>query len=635
MDTNESTAEETLSSEVAAREPTYQMSFKDSTVPTETLPKGIETSPQGDLSSEAQVTILISRANQTLDSVAHQHPAVHLDSHLDVPHPVEESAPAPLDSIEQLTVSDKMTKQGVEHDETRSESAETTRLIEEEKPNRAVFVLDERSANERGGLRGSQEELTGDVEIFNELSDLVPQGIEITSELNRRVPTYRPLAPVVASPQTGPRRSSEPTTSPTNFADLRLRLQLHFERGGNVELNLVADRRDQMPDEVEVLFTQGKLLLVRRLEDSYEPVSLSVASSALNDGVEWHGRADSRQFRWTLSRRELHVLAEGDVSGLYPFGSTARLHLNARHVVLAAASLGDDVLAALSEAGCHTLEPYDENTPGVPAGWLLIRNVVPTRAVRMREGSDILNALCPLPDVEPHFVGGIYLERGTWLCGHPPQIRLTGDLSGIEIKLDGQPAIVGSDGGITASDWDAEGNHQLWFGGQTHIYTLRTIEENWQRWPAIDFRMGSTICGASVQSSYRTQGSHQVRVTAANPLLVGARPGEVFYFHRPDNVCSEKFLICIPFKPVWSLPSDPAHAHRGTSRIVLLESSEPILPEEKHIDSSRSKAELQRWVSVLNAASKKRLLIEPANKDAVALWLRYRALAKQLRRRLR
>jgi len=632
--------EETFPIDNAAQEPTDQPSFSDSPFPTEGILKGTETNPQGDRPSEARVESEFSKVNQDLDSVPHQDTSAHLTSDSDGLPSVPQSPTAAGYPIDQFTVSDEIAEQIAEPAATRTELDESVASAEssqEEKPHRAVSELDERSASETEASVRTQEEPTNDLELPIALSD--PAGQDITTFANeetRRVPAYRPLAPTAATAPTRARRSTAAASSPTNATDLRLRLQLLFGRGGDVKLNLVADRREHMPDEVEVSFTQGKLLLSRHQQNCYEPVSLSEASSALHDGVEWRGCGDSSQYRWMLSRRDLHVLAEGDVSGLYSFGSTARLQLNARHVVLAALSLQDDVLTALDEVGCPKPEIYDESVPGVPTGWLLFRDVVPIHAVPMRDGADILNALCPLPDVEPHFVGGIHLERGTWLFGHPPQIRLTGDLSNVEIKLDGHVVIVGSDCSVSAPDWDAEGDHQLWVGGQTQIYTLRSIEENWQRWPAIDFRMGATICGASIESSYGGLGSNQVRVTATNPLLIGARPGEVFHFHRPDNVRSQAFLTCLPFSPVWALPSDPAHANRAMTRILMVQSIEPQPPARvSSIDYFPSKRQLQRWVSVLNAASKKRLRIEPDTMDTSSLWLRYRQVAKQLRRKLR
>jgi hypothetical protein len=631
-------AEGVFSVDVADQDPTDQPSFSDSGVSAEDILKGIERSPQSDPTSDLQVESQVSNANQALDSVPQQELSAHLVSVSDLAGQLSETTA--LEPSDQFTISDETTDRTAQSVATRCdqyESVASAEASQEEKPNLAVLVPGERVASETEASESSQDVSAPNVDPSSELPD--PAGQDTTTIKNvqpRRVPAYRPLTPVAATlPKRAP-RSTTAASSPITTADLKLRLQLVFSRGGDVKLSLVADRREHMPDEVEVSITQGKLLLNRHQQNCYEPVNLSEASSALLDGVEWRAGGDSSQYRWMLSGRNLHVLAEGDVSGLYSFGSTPRLQLNARHVVLAALSLRDDVLTALHEVGCTTPEIYDETIPGVPTGWFLCRNVIPTRAAPMRDGADILNALCPLPDLEPHFVGGIHLERRTWLLGHPPQIRLTGDLRGVEIKLDGHVVIVGSDCSVRAPDWDAEGDHQLWFGAQTQIYTLRSIEENWERWPAFDFKMGATICGASVESSHRGPASNQIRVTATNPLLIGARPGEVFHFHRPDDVRSQAFLTSVPFSPVWALPSDPAHANRAMTRIVMLQSIEPQ-PQGgvSGVDYFPSRRELQRWVSVLNAASKKRLRIEPETMDSTSLWLRYRRAAKQLRRKLR
>ena len=88
-----------------------------------------------------------------------------------------------------------------------------------------------------------------------------------------------------------------------------------------------------------------------------------------------------------------------------------RLWLNAKHLILAREGLLDQVIRALNEAGCGSPEVCDSTTPGVPAGWILIRDVTPTRAVQMREERNILNVLCPGHEIEPQFIGGIRLER--------------------------------------------------------------------------------------------------------------------------------------------------------------------------------------------------------------------------------
>jgi hypothetical protein len=248
-----------------------------------------------------------------------------------------------------------------------------------------------------------------------------------------RPPAYNPTAPAAPTIQTRTPRPPRPPNTPARQngnADLRLRVQLVFGRGGVVKsLALAPDRRDGMPIEVEITGTQGELHLTELRDDCYEPVMLADASNALLQGVEWRGRGDARRWRWVLGSRELYVLAPGDEFGLHGFVSTARLWLNARHVVLATKRLREEVLSALAKAGCATPEISDDTTPGVPSNWLLFRDVMPTRAVPMRDDRDILNSLCPAHEIEPHFAGGIRLERNTWLAGFPPRIRFTGEFA--------------------------------------------------------------------------------------------------------------------------------------------------------------------------------------------------------------
>ncbi len=382
-----------------------------------------------------------------------------------------------------------------------------------------------------------------------------------------RPPTYRPTAPPAPTLPSGQRRSSGSPTQ-TSYADLRLRVQLVFGRGGVVKnLALAPDRRDGMPSEIQVTGTQGELQLTELRDDCYEPVTLSDAGKALLQGIEWRGRGDARRWRWVLGGRELYVLAPGDEFGLHGFVSTARLWLNARHVVLATKRLREEVMAALSQAGCTTSEVSDETVSGVPVGWLVFRDVMPQRAVPMRDERDILNALCPAHEIQPHFVGGVRLERNTWLAGYPPHIRFTGEFAiGVEVKIDGQLARQVSDGSFEAPGWDSEGDHRLWFGDQAETYSLCKMEEGWSYWHAHDFGTGVAICGAS--TSQRDNAERvQVLVPVTNPLLIGARPGEISCCHERSDIRCETLLAMVPFVPVWALPVAPAHANKQSTRI--------------------------------------------------------------------
>ena len=462
------------------------------------------------------------------------------------------------------------------------------------------------------------------------------ESATIDTEPTFKPPTYQPLTPPTPVPRTLTTRESASRPTPRRSTDLGLRLQLVFGRGGIVKtFALVPDRHDGMPGEVEITGIQGELRLTELRDNCYESVPLPNAANVLQQGVEWRGRGDARRWRWVMGGRELYVLAPGDEFGLHGFVSTARLRLNARHAVLATANLREDVLAALANVGCVNPEVYDDQTSGIPTGWILFREVRPTLAVPMRNEQDILNALCPAHEIEPHFIGGIRLERNTWLAGFPPRIRLTGELGGgFQVMIDGQAAQLAADGAFEVPGWDAVGEHRLLFGDRYETYSLRTMDESWDGWHAHDFGTGAAICGAGI---HQIEGTHwrQVRVPASNPLLVGARPGEIFCCQAHDDMRSETIFARVPFSPVWALPIDTLHADKRTARIVLLNAVPPIATAHHTIRNRKMALELRKWVTTINDARHKQLALAEETDGAKTLWRHYRIAAKQLWRRIR
>ncbi len=455
------------------------------------------------------------------------------------------------------------------------------------------------------------------------------------TEPTPKLPIYHPPKPPTAKHRTSDKPVQTPPSAPKVDADLRLRIQLVFGRGGTVRTPaLVPDKREGMPDEIEVTGRQGESRLIELCDDYYEPVPLVDASNALRYGIHWRGRGDAHRWCWVLSGRELYVLAPGDECGLHGFVSTVRLRLNTRHVILATAGLCDQVLAALANVGCAIPEVNDDNTPGVPSGWFLFRDVTPTRAVAMREEEDILNVLCPAHEIEPHFIGGIRLERNTWLVGFPPRIRFTGELGdNFPVMIDGEPARPATDGAFEAPGWDAEGEHRLWFAGRAETYTLRTMDEGWNHWNAYDFGTGVAICGVGIHRIHGTHW-HQARIPSTNLLLIGARPGEIFRYQARHDVHSETILALVPFAPVWALPIDPIHADKRSTRLVLLDSREPTYTAKHGSRGWNADRALREWVAAINDARRKQLALIDASEDAMALWRRYRAVAKGLWKRM-
>jgi hypothetical protein len=358
-----------------------------------------------------------------------------------------------------------------------------------------------------------------------------PEESEVESEkAPREPPKYRgPRARTSVPPST--KREAPTPKPPAAGQDFQLRAHLVFDpRGGSVRrLTLIPDWRPGIPSDFEVSGTQGEFPL-SRLGDCCNDVVLPDIGAALQGGVVWRGKGSLERWHWVLSGRELYVLAPRDDIGLCGFVSVPRLLLNlgAEHVVLATTERRAAITAALGQAGCGEPEIMDETTEGVPPGWLLFRHVRPTRSVPDRDESDILNALRPSAEVQPHFVGGIRLARRSWLFGHPPRICFTGDLGGdFGVRIDGQPANVSPEGCYTAPGWDMDGRHSLWFAGRLRRYLLIRGTEHWNAWGAHDFGTGASICGpCTLPRSEACR--YQVRVFVQNPVLVGAVPGQVF-----------------------------------------------------------------------------------------------------------
>jgi hypothetical protein len=449
-------------------------------------------------------------------------------------------------------------------------------------------------------------------------------------------PTYTPPTPPATKSRPSNSGQKTPRSTLRQDSDLRLRLQLVFGRGGVVKtLALVPDRWEGMSSDLELTDAKGKVRLIELSDDFYESIPLSEPSAVLRDGVEWRLRTSGNNYRWILSGRSVYVLAPGGEFGLIGYISIARLWLNTRHVVLTTETLRDNVLAALANAGCTDIEINEDQTSGVPFGWILIRDVTPTRAVPMRNEQDILNVLCPAHEIELHFAGGIRLERKVYLVGYPPRIRLTGNLGNdFQVSLDNQLIQSGQDGSIEAPGWDSEGEHRILFGDRVETYSLRTMEEGWDSWHAHDFGIGATICGAKI---FRVDNTHwhQVRVPTTNPLLIGARPGEIFRCRPYRGVRSETILTLVPFTPVWAFPIDPIHADKRSSRLVLLELVAPI--PIRHLVNRRSDngPALRAWIAAVRDAGRKQLVVAKESEDAKILWRQYRALAKQLWRKMR
>ncbi len=619
----------------------FQPSASDSETVVEAEAEGVQTGPRINTPSAASVS-----------EASTQMQAVHVSPDANEPQPPEhagsteevqtlvamkgESSTAPLVAGEPVPAEDQSE---VEHDQGL--------VLGKRRMRPSRFIARRCLAATNGGKTGKLEARGSATEIPIQAAgstDEVPQPVTPEPERPeagaptkpKQPPKYPGLRPTPVVERTNQRRPPALRFPADQESELHLRVHLVFDRHGSTvrRLSLIPDSRPGMVADLEVAGTQGDFVLCP-LEDRCQDVVLPDIGSALRDGVEWRGKGSARCWRWVLGGRELYVLAPGDYAGLNGFLSVTRLLLGEEHVVLAATERRVEALAALARAGCAEPMIMDETVEGVPAGWLLLRSVKPTRPIQGRDEADILNVLCPLAEITPHFAGGIRLAGRTWLLGHPPRILFTGDTSGeFEVKINRESASFSPEGGYIAPGWDTEGRHSLWFAGRLRKYLLVRGTEQWNAWRAHDFGTGAAICGACTLPQNEAR-CHQVRVPVHNPVLVGAVPGQIFRCDLRPDVRADSLLAFVPFAPVWALPLDSLHADKRTAGIFLAGTPQRVRPTQINVTGRKAVPALAAWCAAINDAGRKGLPLATEEKDAPTLWQEYRRAAKQLWRKMR
>lgn len=459
---------------------------------------------------------------------------------------------------------------------------------------------------------------------------------------------YRPTARIPAT------RGPVPAATEREARDraMPIEVRLVFEKAGFCRLSLIPRRAVGMPEELAVAGSGDPPELLALQDEWYQDIELANLERLLREGVEWAGSlAEGRRVRWSLSGRELYVLARhSELSG---FVSTPRLILGEEHVVLCAAERLNEVRAAIALTGSP--EPTLLNSDsGIPAGWSGIRGVAPRTPVAPSPFGDILDALRPLADVTIALEGGIRIDRQTWLSGFPPNVRLRGDTGTIGVvTIDGRDATVSAEGDYAVPGWDSLGDHSVWCTSDSRTYAIRDGAEDWEAWDAYTWSLGElavagaparpAICGVLLRPPRvaRPDGRALV-VPSSNPILIGADPGEILVCTSRSDL---RAGVCVGFpwfEPVWAIPADAHHRDKRTARVLLIGSPKPAPKREQQrrarsrerrarLDCPRN-SEADAWCTAILAASRKGLQTEPARTEVADLWKTYRNCAKALRR---
>jgi hypothetical protein len=432
-----------------------------------------------------------------------------------------------------------------------------------------------------------------------------------------------------------------------------LEVRLVFEKAGFCRVSLLPRRAAGMPSELAVEGSGSPPELLALQEEWYQDVILSDIGRLMKEGIEWAGvLPDGAHARFSFSGRQILVLARhNDVNG---FVSAPRLVLGNEdeHVVLCTTERLPEVRAALSLT--DSPEPAELNSNnGMPTGWVGLRGVRPLKPVAPSRDGDIFDVLRPLPDVEIALTGGIPIDRRIWLRGFPPAVTLLGDTSTVgAVTIDGQEATQSPEGGYVAPGWDSAGEHTVWCTSSSRSYAIRSGAESWDPWDGYAWSLGEptasgtqsrpAICGVLVRPPQVARvDSRPTVVPASNPILIGARPGDIEVCTRRSDVRAELCIGFPSFEPIWAIPANALHSDKRTARVLLIGPATPVDQGDRGpITDGGGRGTRRRslprgsyaWSSAILAASKKGLQIEPSGAEIAKLWQSYNRCAKALRR---
>jgi hypothetical protein len=435
---------------------------------------------------------------------------------------------------------------------------------------------------------------------------------------------YRP--PPQKAPRQTVRRAanqeSQRAAPPEVSLDIHVRLT--FDRSGFCAMGLLPERNTEQDTEVAVKLSGVPLLLMAQ-EDWYQDLYVENIGDYLRQGVELRGvLTDGRSARWLLTGRDLYVLASHPRA--HGFVSTNRLSLGRSHVVLCGVDLLREVEKILNEAGCEGYTKLDESH-GVPSGWIGLRNVMPTKAIALNLGSDPFYAVKPAPDIEIDLEGGVRLRNAVWLAGYPPRVKLFGESIGaVRVLIDGKEAQTTAEGFVIADGYDTSGHHSVYCEGLSCScsYSIEEPPDSWEEWPAYQFSQAD-ICGPLVQLTPETLSGRPFTGPMSNPLLLGAKPGQVFWC-SPRRVALWKGFV--PFDVVWALPAQPLRCDKKTARILQF-SNAPVAPFKP------GKKPALVWSNAILDASRKGLRIEKGDPDSTSRWRDYKKAARNIWRSAR
>ncbi len=457
----------------------------------------------------------------------------------------------------------------------------------------------------------------------------------------RRIPTK--YAVPSSRPQRLPRPAPVPTTRTESDRALHVHVRLMFERGGFCKITLLPRRTADLPPQLDAELNGDVIGLSELQDDWFDDIHPQNIGPLLREGFAFHSPLPERAaIHWVLSGREVYVLApHPDLAGLL---SCPRLAIGEQHAVLCTVTILNDVLEAIRETGSPDPELLDESA-GAPAGWVVLKNVLPSCPVEHQTGT-IIDVLRPRADIEIVFSGGVRIDRTVWLAGRPPMIRVLGN-SVAAVLIDGREAIKAEDGSFSAPAWDSIGSHQVSCGGSTRSYSIQEFQPDWASWPAHSGSLGEqagnakrcpSICGPLVYSADADFGNNALRtmIWVENPVLIGANPGDIYTCqpYSQIHVSDSGFIAAPSFEPTWQIPA-ATHRRKQPFPVRAIEPAAPLPLSRIAAVRPRAGRSITAWYRAILEACRRKLAVLPADAATIASWTRYRNAARTLRKRFR
>lgn len=431
--------------------------------------------------------------------------------------------------------------------------------------------------------------------------------------------------------------------------DLKIAVRLSVDKQNICRVSLLPERREGMPERIDVVGTGNPPQLHELQDDWYRDLIVPDMGDILAGGAYWRPCDDVfNGTSWSLSGRQVHVLGLSDDIGWYV--SVPRLIVGEKHAVICTTGIFDEVNLVLTQAGVdpNKYRLFDA-TSGTPQGWVALTDVCPASGLRLTPQTDILNVLRPDSEATVHLRGGIRLRRSSWLVGSPPKITLAGP-STSTVCIDGKAATRQADGGHVTSSYADEGTHVVTLGSSNKVVSYEIIKPA-HKWALFvtpngneEYGPGSSInhpicsCGPVVVASASRGNLETVRFVPVprGYLAVGQKAGEIVTTVSgrggtlPCSVCASTF------RPVWLLPANPFVYDKNALQVTLMGDMTAAPSVDLKVKlSARPRHEVLRWARAILDCSRKHLRVSPDTPEVRALWLAYRAAAKLARRRFK